>query len=96
MRTELNKTIIENSKQEHKRSMSNYNQSTPWQFVTLTDDDSYRELQNRYAQSVRRFAMSSRRDQHFNKLQRNVVAAEEAIASQQIEDFLLGAEVDFY
>jgi hypothetical protein len=49
MRTELNKTIIENSKQEHKRSMSNYNQSTPWQFVTLTDDDSYRELQNRYA-----------------------------------------------
>jgi hypothetical protein len=96
MRTELNKTIIENSKQEHKRSMSNYNQSTPWQFVTLTDDDSYRELQNRYAQSVRRFAMSSRRDQQFNKLQRNVVAAEEAIASQQIEDFLLGAEVDFY
>jgi 5-formaminoimidazole-4-carboxamide-1-beta-D-ribofuranosyl 5'-monophosphate synthetase len=40
--------------------------------------------------------MSSRRDQQFNKLQRNVVAAEEAIASQQIEDFLLGAEVDFY
>lgn len=76
--------------------MSNYNQSTPWQFVTLTDDDSYRELHGRFVQSVRRFAGSSRRDPNFGKLQRNVLVAEEAIANQQIEDFLLGAEIDLY